>query len=65
MSVTLDETRCVGSGDCALVAPSAFQVDEDEGLARVLPGAAHIGRAQLERAARDCPTGAIQLSGDS
>jgi ferredoxin len=63
--ITVDETRCVGSGDCALVAPSAFEVDEDEGLARVLPGAATTDRAQLERAARDCPTGAIALTEES
>ncbi|MGH3342848.1 MAG: ferredoxin [Carbonactinosporaceae bacterium] len=58
----VDETRCVGSGDCAFVAPDAFEVDEDQGLARVLPGAAHTGRAELESAARNCPTGAIELS---
>ena len=37
---TVDPTRCVGSGDCATVAPTAFEVDEDTGLARVLPGGA-------------------------
>ncbi len=35
--VAVDEDRCVGSGDCALVAPPAFEVDEDSGIARVLP----------------------------
>lgn len=59
--VTIDETRCVGSGDCARIAPDAFEVDDDEGLARVQAGAAHVDRATLERAARECPTGAIGL----
>ena len=59
--VTVNEARCVGSGDCARIAPDAFEVDEDEGVARVLPGAAHTDRDRLLRAARECPTGAIGL----
>lgn len=58
----VDENRCVGSGDCAAVAPAAFEVDEETGLARVLPGGASTDPAQLERAAHSCPTGAIALT---
>jgi ferredoxin len=61
-TVSVDENRCVGSGDCANVAPTAFEVDEDAGLARVLPGAAGTDRALLERAAHSCPTVAIVLA---
>lgn len=60
---TVDPNRCVGSGDCATVAPTAFEVDEDTGLARVLPGGAATDPAHLERAAHACPTGAIALTG--
>ena len=60
--VTVDENRCVGSGDCANVAPQAFEVDEDAGLARVLPGAAQADRTLLQRAAHSCPTVAIALT---
>ena len=60
--VTVDETRCVGSGDCALAAPHAFEVDDDVALARVLPGAETADRAELQRAAYTCPTGAIRLA---
>lgn len=59
--ISVDESRCVGSGDCANVAPSAFEVDEDTGIAQVLPGAAAVDRARLERAANSCPTGALSL----
>ena len=62
ITVTVDENRCVGSGDCANVAPAAFEVDEDAGLARVLPGAAATDRALLGRAAHSCPTGAIAVT---
>jgi ferredoxin len=58
----VDENRCVGSGDCSVVAPTAFEVDEDTGLARILPGGAQADPAQLLRAAHSCPTGAIELT---
>jgi ferredoxin len=60
--VSVDEGRCVGSGDCALAAPDAFEVDDDAALARVLPGAAHADPGVLQRAAYACPTGAIRLA---
>ena len=60
--VTVDEGRCVGSGDCALAAPQAFEVDEDAALARVLPGAATADPAALQRAAYTCPTGAVRVA---
>ena len=59
--VSVDESRCVGSGDCALAAPHVFAVDDDAALARVLPGAADADPADLQRAAYTCPTGAIRL----
>jgi ferredoxin len=60
--IGVDESRCVGSGDCALAAPHAFEVDDDRALARVLPGAADADPAELQRAAYACPTGAIRLA---
>jgi ferredoxin len=60
--VTVDPGRCVGSGDCALTAPEAFEVDEDAALARVLPGAEATDPAVLQRAVYVCPTQAIGLS---
>ncbi len=63
--ITVDENRCVGSGDCANVAPQAFEVDEDAGLARVLPGAAEADWPLLQRAAHSCPTVAIALTDES
>lgn len=59
--VTVDRDRCVGSGDCATVAPQAFEVDEDAGLARVLPGAARTDPTLLQRAQHNCPTAAISV----
>lgn len=60
--VTVDEHTCVGSRECMRVAPTAFVVDEDEGLARVLDTASTTPTDHLERAARECPTGAITVA---
>ena len=60
--VSVDEGRCVGSGDCAYVAPTAFEVDDGLGLARVLHGATDTDRTLLERAAHSCPTMAISVT---
>jgi ferredoxin len=59
--VTVDADLCVGSGDCVRIAPSAFEVDEAEGIALVQPGAAQTPEAQLKDAAYQCPTGAIAV----
>lgn len=63
--VTVDEHRCVGSGDCARVAPGAFRVDEEEGYVQVLDTVATTPTAHLVRAARECPTGAIHVSAEA
>jgi ferredoxin len=57
----VDLDRCVGSGDCARIAPSAFAVS-DEGFAVVLQGARTVERGRLEAAVRECPTAAISLT---
>ncbi|HET8758759.1 MAG TPA: ferredoxin [Solirubrobacteraceae bacterium] len=51
----IDDHACLGHGDCAAVAPGAFQVDD---LA-VVVGTAPDDR--LLEAARACPAGAILL----
>ena len=60
--VSIDPGRCVGSGDCALTAPEAFEVVEEVAQARVLPGAGGTDPSVLQRAAYACPTGAISLT---
>ncbi len=59
MRVTADRELCVGSGQCELLAPDVFEVDDD-GAVRVLQE-----RPDDAAAARDavsqCPTGAIAL----
>ena len=59
---SIDPGRCVGSGDCALSAPEAFEVVEEVAQARVLPGVELTDPGVLQRAAYACPTGAISLT---
>ncbi|MGR6965794.1 ferredoxin [Geodermatophilus sp. URMC 61] len=62
MRVEVDPDRCVGSGNCELLAPDVFEVGDD-GVVRVLRP--RLGEAD-EDAVRDavarCPTGALGLA---
>ena len=51
----VDEMECAAHGDCALVAPGVFQVDD---VARVVGTAP---RELLIEAAESCPAGAISV----
>lgn len=65
MRITIDRTRCCGSGNCVLIAPQVFDQCEADGTVLVLdaqPPAEH-ARAVLE-AVRVCPTQAITVAED-
>ena len=52
---------CVGTGQCHLLAPDLFTLDE-EGLASTLVDmVTGEATARAERAARACPMGAIEI----
>lgn len=59
--VTVDPDVCVGSADCARIAPRAFEIDDTEDVARVTTEASDTPIEQLRRAAYECPTGAITV----
>jgi ferredoxin len=60
LDITIDEGRCMGSGNCVFWAPETFDLGE-EGHAVVLDPAA-TDEARLRIAAEGCPVGAISLS---
>jgi ferredoxin len=61
MRVTADRETCVGYGQCELLAPAVFEVDDD-GAVRVLRALPDDADAVRE-AVQQCPSGAISLEG--
>ncbi|GGP49620.1 ferredoxin [Streptomyces abikoensis] len=59
MRVSIDSGVCIGSGMCALTAPSVFDQDDD-GFGLVRPGKEDgAGDPLVKEAARGCPVQAI------
>ena len=59
LSITVNKTRCIGSGDCVETAPAVFQLDAD-GKSEVID-ASGAGDAVIVSAARSCPVKAITV----
>lgn len=57
--VSIDQSRCIGAGNCVHIAPKAFQLDE-ENIAYLVDPSAEDDETLLD-AARSCPTDAIYL----
>jgi ferredoxin len=61
IQVHVDPDLCIGSGDCVNLVPTAFRLDEGQGVSVALDGARDIDPARLVTAARGCPTQAIRV----
>ncbi|MEW2404134.1 ferredoxin [Streptomyces sp. NPDC046862] len=62
MKVGVDEDKCCGAGQCALLAPEVFDQREDDGIVLLLdPEPAPDRHATVREAAAMCPAGAITL----
>ncbi|ATY09912.1 ferredoxin [Amycolatopsis sp. AA4] len=64
MKVVVDQSRCVGAGQCVLVAPEVFDQRDDDGIVVLLQEnpAAEL-HAQAKEAAQLCPALAIEVDG--
>lgn len=58
--VVVDRDACIGATTCVVVAPKAFEMDEDN-IAVTKDGAAVLDDSVLYMAAQCCPTAAIIL----
>jgi ferredoxin len=64
-AVSIDPDVCIGSADCTRLVPEAFRLDEALGVSGPVPnGVAQADLELLVRAARQCPTNAIQVVDD-
>ncbi|OIJ87854.1 ferredoxin [Streptomyces monashensis] len=64
MDIAIDHDRCIGAGQCALIAPEVFD-QGDDGLALLLvdrPGAAQA--PAVREASESCPLNAITVTED-
>jgi ferredoxin len=57
--ISIDQSRCIGAGNCVHIAPKTFQLD-DENIAYLVDPGAEADEDILD-AARSCPTNAIYL----
>ena len=62
--ITVDRKACIGAATCIVVAPDAFELD-DENIAIVKPEALDLNDDMLLMAAQSCPTAAIILYGEN
>ena len=62
VQVKVDESLCVGTGQCEMTLPDVFTVG-DEGVVEMnREAAATADPALLQRAVRNCPTSALTLA---
>ena len=62
MTVTIDQTRCIGCGMCAYAAPGVFRIVQRASVVLRQPQAGETGR--VFDAANGCPVNAIRVRRD-
>lgn len=60
VKVSIDGDVCIGVGQCELLEPDVFELDEDEGLAHT-KGEAMLPADRAAIAVDKCPSGAISI----
>ncbi|MER7015417.1 ferredoxin [Saccharopolyspora sp. NPDC000359] len=62
MNISADKDKCIGAGQCALIAPDVFDQNDEDGQVVVLnPDPSSDLLPQVEDAAAGCPALAITL----
>ena len=62
MRIEIDREKCCGFGNCVLLAPDLFDLDDQANLAVALvPAVTEPQAAEVQRVINECPTLAISL----
>jgi ferredoxin len=61
MKVKVDTTKCSGIGLCEVTAATVFEVGDDGQSHAINPEPPEDGRAAVEEAVHNCPTGALSI----
>ncbi|MFI6500586.1 ferredoxin [Nonomuraea typhae] len=62
MKITLDEDKCIGGGQCVMVAPEIFDQRDEDGIGVILDAEPPADQHHAVRqAALVCPAAAIQI----
>jgi ferredoxin len=63
MNVYVDEVKCVGSGQCVLIAPAVFDQRDEDGIVVLVDDSPPAGELDdVREAVVVCPAAAIRLS---
>jgi len=60
IKVEIDKNLCIGCGACTAIAPQTFQLDSNQGKAKVVKQPKKIDET-IKMAANSCPVGAIKI----
>jgi ferredoxin len=63
MKVNLDRDLCTGIGNCAIIAPTVFKLDEQNKAVVLDPNS--VDRDTLLKAVENCPMEAITIEDDA
>ena len=58
--VAVEEERCIGGGQCEMLEPEVFRVDDDEAISLVI-GSGALPRPRAEVVVHRCPGAAISI----
>lgn len=62
--LSVDRDACFGVGQCELLEPTVFRLDDEEELAEVI-GDATLPRDRADKVVDRCPSGAISIVKDT
>ena len=60
VGVAVDSQRCIGGGQCEMLEPEVFVVDDDEAISSVI-GSGALPRPRAEEVVHRCPGAAISI----